>query len=76
MADSAYFMKSTPPSAFSESCMCVTDILKMDMWKFNNEKMILINYIFFSNLANFWIIVMHTSFHLFPFQLRGQVQSP
>ena len=43
MADSAYFVKPTPPRVFG-LCSYVTDILKMCNWKFKNgEKIVLIN---------------------------------
>ena len=41
MADSAYFVKSTPHRVFGISFInFVTDILKMSMWKFDDEKRI------------------------------------
>ena len=51
MVDSAYFVKSTPLRAFIRSfsilCRYVTDILKMCMTKFDDEK------IFFDKLTGF-----------------------
>ena len=44
MVNSAYFVKSTPPRAFSVSFKCMVgmlDILKMCMKKLNAEKIIL-----------------------------------
>ena len=52
MVDSAYFVKSTPPRAFTGSfhCRYVTDILKMCMKKLDAEK------IFFDKLRGFLVM--------------------
>ena len=44
MADSTYFMKSTPPRVFDVSfenfAYMHTDILKMCLWKLNDENIV------------------------------------
>ena len=43
MADSAHFVKSTPPRVFGVAliiCMYVTEILNICMWKYDDDKII------------------------------------
>ena len=63
MVGSAYFVKSTPPRAFSVffSVLCrhVTDILKMCMKNYNAEKIIFDKFTAFFNFAIFRLLLTY-----------------
>ena len=65
MVGSAYFVKSTPPRAFSISFQYFADmlqtILKMCMWNYNAEKIIFVKFTAFFNFAIFRPLLIYNN---------------